>query len=83
MFRFLNSLAGHIQVGRAGPSGGRGEVEPDAILSVQLRGGAYRPICKPLRFRDGAEALPVQLRTPFQFTSPRELARQYLSRLQG
>jgi len=81
LFRFLNSVTGHIQVGRSARTSRRGEVEPDAILSVQLRGGAYRPTWKPLRFRDGGGGTRVQRRTPFQFTSPRELARQYLSRL--
>jgi hypothetical protein len=83
VFRFLNSVTGQIRVGRSDRTPCHGEVEPDAILSVQLRGGAYRPIWKPLLFRAGGEGAPVQLRTAFRFTSPRELARQYLSRLAG
>ena len=64
-FRFLDALNGQIEVSRR--AGER--FEPDAVLSVQLRGGVFEPIWKPVE--SGA-------RTGFRFASVRELAASYL-----
>ncbi len=79
-FTFLNSLSGYITVLLGGSAV---DGVPLEVLGVQLQGGVFRPIRKPILSGPKQGVSAHARRSGFRFTSVPEVAREYLARARG